>query len=132
MKNGYGDIPRSRGDKSRSALAHRVAYEEYVGPVPDGLLVCHKCDVRHCINPDHLFLGTCRDNMRDCAIKGRNARKLSEDDVRQIRSIIGISKAELGRLYGVTETTITEILREIWWKDVANEKSLDRAKIIAD
>lgn len=131
MKNGYGQVPRTRGDK-RTRLPHRLAYEEYIGPVPSDFFVCHKCDVRNCINPDHLFLGTQADNMRDCAVKGRNARKLSEEDVRQIRSIIGVSKAELGRLYGVAETMIGVILREIWWKDVANEKTLDQEKIIAD
>lgn len=131
MENGYGTVPRSKGD-NRPTLAHRVAYEEYVGPVPADLFVCHRCDVRNCINPEHLFLGTCTDNMRDMAIKGRNYRKLSENDVRQIRSIKGVSKAELGRLYGVTETAIGVIVRGIWWKDVANEKPLDQQKIIAD
>lgn len=131
MKNGYGQIPRAKGDK-RQRLAHRLAYEEHVGPVSPDLFVCHRCDVRNCINPEHLFLGTCADNMRDCAIKGRNVRKLSEEDVRQIRSVVGVSKAELSRLYGVTDTLIGTILRGEWWKDVANEKALDRAKIITD
>lgn len=65
---GYGQF-RYMG---KTQLAHRASYMLFVGPIEPGLYVCHKCDVRSCINPDHLFLGTQSDNMKDCVSKGRN------------------------------------------------------------
>ena len=58
----------------RLLLSHRVAYELYVGPIPDGLYVCHTCDVKPCVRPDHLWLGTHDANMADMASKGRAAK----------------------------------------------------------
>lgn len=117
--HGYGNFNLNK----RRYTTHRAAYETFIGPIPDGMMVCHKCDVKICVNPEHLFLGTSADNMADCARKGRQARKLSEGDVAQIRAICGISKAELARLYGVSEAVIYGILTRRWWRHTGNAKS---------
>jgi hypothetical protein len=68
--NGYGVF----WDGGRPRSAHRVAFELYCGPIPAGQFVCHTCDERSCVNPDHLFLGTHADNMADRDAKGRQAK----------------------------------------------------------
>jgi hypothetical protein len=122
--NGYGHT--SHGP------AHRHAYRLLVGPTPKGLDVCHKCDNRGCINPDHLFLGTRADNMADCKAKGRTARgdalgdrkadkgsaaKLTWDDVRAIRASSEKPKS-IAVKYGVTNDNINRIRRHDTWKEI--------------
>lgn len=67
---GYGKIGAG-GKGGRTVMAHRISWEIANGPVPEGLHVCHHCDVPACVRPDHLFVGTRSDNMRDAESKGR-------------------------------------------------------------
>lgn len=105
--NGYGHT--SRGP------AHRVSYELFVGPVPNGMDVCHKCDNRACVNPDHLFLGTRAENMADMKAKGRGAggcrKHLRESQVQEIRRrlSVGIPQAEIARTMNVNRGTVSAI-----------------------
>lgn len=67
--NGYGRIRLF--NPKRTEYVHRVAAREFLGPIPAGKEVCHTCDNRRCVRPDHLFYGTRQDNVRDCMAKGR-------------------------------------------------------------
>ena len=111
-KYGYGAF-RINGKIDR---AHRASWIIYHGSIPDGMCVCHKCDVPICVNPEHLFVGTASDNMRDAIKKGRLKRRgddsprriLSEAVVKRIRELrrAGRSGKALAKEYGVCQSTI--------------------------
>lgn len=122
---GYARITAT-GGKRKSLLGHRVAWELANGPIPDGLLVCHKCDVKICVNVEHLFLGTTAENAADMVSKGRSLRgetnhnsKLTESDVKAIKANKdGLIPGRLAEMFGVSRRLIRMILAKEAWRHV--------------
>lgn len=109
--------------------AHRAAYIRRNGPIPDGLDVMRSCDNRRCVNPDHLTAGTRSDNMQGCVGKGRhfapdssgeaNRRaKITPEDAMTIRELRGeLAQKEIGKMYGLHQTTVSDIQRGKLWRE---------------
>ena len=116
-KGGRGGNYATFGYNGRIVNAHRVSWMLEYGEIPAGMCVCHRCDNRRCVRPDHLFLGTQADNMRDMAEKGRAT--MAKLDVEKVYAIRAASKygdcARLAREFGVSTTTVCEVrLRKRW------------------
>ena len=128
-KNGYGSMSVSPPVKGRRAqTTHRVAWKLFKGPIPAGMCVCHRCDVRSCVNPDHLFLGTNADNTADMNAKNRQRHpgqkgekngmaKLTAAEVLAIRQrrAQGENWKALAKEYGVHHQTIWKITSNMRW-----------------
>lgn len=119
---GYG---RFKVGKSE-LYAHRYAWEVLFGEIPAGLMVCHKCDIRNCVNPEHLFLGTQQDNMTDKVLKGRGANgerngqskltKLQVDEIRRRYATGVFTQRYLAKMYGVHQALIHNIITYKSWR----------------
>lgn len=118
---GYGSIGANGGKPLMRA--HRVSYELTIGPIPTGLVVCHTCDNRACVNPFHLFVATQRENILDMIRKGRRyssagernpSAKLTAAQVLSIRADRSQTK-DIALSYGISMTTAYSIKsRETW------------------
>jgi len=98
--------------------AYRTSWKLYRGSIPEGMSVCHACDNRACVNPDHLFIGTHAENMADMARKLRSGQsKLKVAQVLEIRSS-NKSQPTLARIFGVTQGNVNAIKRRRTWKHV--------------
>jgi hypothetical protein len=116
---GYGLLDRISRGRSRPVLAHRMSWELTHGSVPNPPQeLCHTCDNRLCVRPDHMWIGTRTDNMIDCATKGRtNKAKLTAMQVAEIRRARrdGVSAKALADRYRVTAATVYMATRGITW-----------------
>lgn len=118
----------------KTQYAHRVSYQLYVGEIPAGLFVCHKCDVKWCVKPDHFFIGTSADNMRDKTSKGRgkvpaqygeknSMSKLTEGQALEIyqRVHAGERQTDLAAEYQIHQVTVSDIKRGYRWAHLTRE-----------
>lgn len=126
--DGYGQVGVYGGKKEK---AHRLAYREFVGQIPSGQSVLHRCDVRMCCNPEHLFLGDQAENMRDMTAKGRRVAvgmkgeahhkaSVSDNDAKRIRSIpfsYGCVK-NIAQTFGLSERQVKSIRSKRNWRHV--------------
>ena len=119
--SGYGQFRRRR--------AHRVAWELTYGSIPLGKKILHDCDIKRCVNPNHLFLGTSVDNTQDMLKKGRHnppqgtcngQAKLTEEEVKRIRQLReqGYPLQSLSEMFEVSKSRISKISRNLAWRHV--------------
>lgn len=119
--NGYG---RVSSNHRQIGQAHRLFYALHKGPIPTGMFVCHKCDTRSCVNPDHLFLGTRIDNINDMVRKGRSTlgvknpgSKLTEAEVIDI-FMSRLKLRQIATQFGISVTQVDYIRNRRHWKHV--------------
>lgn len=124
-EHGYGIL----GVKHHPVRAHRISYRLHFGEIPKGLFVCHHCDTPACVRPDHLYLGTQFENMRDCSLRNRlrfpglakernPSAKLTMDQARLIRSLYPkVRIAHLARQFSVSDKTIYNVISGRLWKE---------------
>ena len=126
-KRGYGQTSVYQNRKSRTALAHRVAWQLTYGEIPEGMHVCHRCDNPSCVNPSHLFLGSPFVNVHDMITKGRRVlvrgesspnSKLTIDQVRWIRANSDRSTGELARQLAISRQSVRDVIAGRTWKHV--------------
>lgn len=115
-------------DQYRQIAGHRWIWEQNNGPIPTGMHVCHRCDNPRCVRPDHLFLGTPKDNFDDMVAKGRSAHlgsrngraRLTNEQAREIRSRFaagGTTLTALGGSFHISRTAISRIVQGFAYRD---------------
>lgn len=124
LREGYGQV---RFGRSQNFSVHRVSYTLFKGRIDKGKSVLHICDNRRCFNPNHLFLGTQKDNIHDAIKKGRNTRgekqwsaKITGKEVKEIREIAscGAPHREIAKAFGLSQANVSRIVSKKLWKHI--------------
>jgi len=129
QNKGYGFISWGQGKSKTKWLVHRISYTIWKGEIPKGMFILHSCDNPKCFNPDHLSVGTQKDNLQQMSQRGRsNARygsksgksKLKESEVIKIRQMRDEGKTlkEISKKFNVTDANISDICQKYTWKHV--------------
>jgi len=122
-RQGYGKFSLD----GKTQRANRVSWEIHNDSIPDGLCVLHKCDNTSCVNPDHLFLGTNKDNTQDMLAKGRHSgptgelnrhAKLTEKEVLEIRRTRTSPPISLAAMFGISPRTVRDIVNLKTWRHI--------------
>jgi DNA-binding MarR family transcriptional regulator len=140
-KNNYGTFLLN----GKNIAAHRASWILFKSPIPNNMLVCHQCDNKTCVNPEHLFLGTHKDNAQDCIIKKRNIMQTNPEKIKkgeehpcskltekQVLEIINKysnkekNQIELAEEYKVNQVTISQILTKKLWKHLTLDKKINK------
>ena len=125
-ENGYGKLRVSPNTKR--IRAHRWSYQLHKGPIPNGKFICHTCDTRSCVNPDHLYVGTAKENNLDRKRRNRGGqlkisgelskvRKLTKEQVLEIRNLTG-SLSSIAKKFGVGTSQIHRIKTNQHWRTI--------------
>lgn len=128
-KDGYGQFHVKIDGKWKSIRPHRYSYEIFKGEIGDKKVVCHHCDNPSCVNPEHLFLGTQKDNIQDALKKKRMVgprgmqqwqAKFIDEDIKKIRLLNkeGMNGNQISKLYKVDRRVIYDILKNVTWRHV--------------
>jgi hypothetical protein len=122
--DGYGQFMLFLNGKRKNVRAHRLSWEIHNSDIPEELVVCHRCDNRKCVNPEHLFLGTKAENSSDMVSKGRQAKwernnraKITKDDVERIVFLrdSGYTCKQVGEIFGLSKSQVSKIHNRQFW-----------------
>jgi hypothetical protein len=122
--NGYGRM--TFGAKTEF-LSHRLSYEQKYGEIPNGMLALHHCDVKCCVNPDHIFIGTQQDNMTDKVMKNRQAKgahhgmaRLTEEQAKEVK-FSDQKTSDLAKKFNCSAVMIRQIRGGLYWRHLEKQ-----------